>query len=208
MPRAYLPLLQELDQWQAEARREHPGVIPCRQGCSACCHGPFDISVADVALLVEAVTRLPDPVRRGVVAKAHEQVGAMLAIVPDWQPPYAIDAIGDDRFDELSDALETVPCPLLDAAGGCLAYERRPMLCRLIGLGLAAESGAVIENACPIQHRHPDYAALPPRPFRLDAFERDEERLKRAAAKRLFDGEDGSSYETTVAGAIVAWVGA
>jgi len=207
VPRTYLPLLHQLDDWQSAARRAHPGVIPCRRGCHACCHGPFDISVADVAVLVEAVTRLPDPTRRAVVARANEQMAAMLRIVPDWRPPFAIEAIGERRFDQVSDSLETAPCPLLASSGGCLVYEERPMVCRLMGIGMVAEDGAVIENGCPIQDRFPDYAALPPRPFRLGRWEAGEERAKRAAAARFLGDEDESSYETPIAAAIVAWVG-
>lgn len=44
---AYAQLLARLDQWFA-AGRAAGGVVPCRGGCTACCHGPFDISVADV----------------------------------------------------------------------------------------------------------------------------------------------------------------
>ncbi|MGH7536460.1 MAG: hypothetical protein ACREMG_12905 [Gemmatimonadales bacterium] len=57
---AYSLLLERLTEWFEEGRRQHPGVVPCRAGCTACCHGPFDISVADAELLREAVGRLPD----------------------------------------------------------------------------------------------------------------------------------------------------
>ena len=205
-PIRYLPLLEQFDRWQADTRTRHPGVIPCRTGCSACCHGPFDISIADVALVAEAVTLLPAEVRAGVLDRARSQVAAMQAIEPGWEAPFDIGAIGEARFDRISDELEELPCPLLDQAGGCLIYHDRPMICRLMGLGLITERGDVIENGCPIQERFPAYERLAPQPFPLEAWEVDEDEVKAGAAKRLGDG-GLVEYETTIAAAIVGGLG-
>lgn len=202
-PVRYLPLLEQLDDWQDAARARHPGVIPCRTGCSACCHGPFDISIADVALVTGAVAALPETVRAEVLDRARAQVAAMQAIEPGWQAPFDIATIGEARFDRISDELEELPCPLLDQAGGCLIYHDRPMICRLMGLGLITKRGDVIENGCPIQERFPAYERLAPQPFPLEEWETDEDEAKSEAAERFGDG-GLIEYETTIAAAI-AW---
>jgi Fe-S-cluster containining protein len=198
-------LLGQLDRWQEQARAEHPNVIPCRLGCDACCHGPFDISVADVELVVEAVAALPEDARLIVRREAERQAAAMVALEPTWGLPFEVAQIGEARFDRVSDALADLPCPLLDQRGGCRIYPRRPMICRMMGLGLATEAGDVIENGCPIQDRFPGYAALPPRPFPLAAWEAALDEVNAAAAERLLGDPNRAGYETTIAGAVVAW---
>ena len=44
----------------------------------------------------------------------------------------------------------------------------------LMGHAYAPDGRRTIENCCPIMHQFPDYAALPPEPFDLAAFEREE----------------------------------
>ena len=185
----------------------HPGVFPCRSGCTACCHGPFDISVADAALVASAVNRLAPGVQTGVVTRALAQLAAMSAIEPAWGAPYDIAAIGEARFDQLTDALADLPCPALDDHGACTIYTERPFVCRVMGLGMIVESGDVIDNACPIQEQFPAYAALPAEPFQLETFEASEAAAKLAAARRLFGDESRFGYETTVAAAIAIWRG-
>lgn len=201
----YLPLLTELDRWQAQAAKDHPGVIPCRAGCTACCHGPFDISIADVALLVDAVSRLPEPAREDVLVRARTHADAVLALAPEWSAPYDIRAIGDDRFDRLSDALATLPCPLLDQEGRCTIYDARPAVCRLMGLALINEHDDVIDNSCPIQDDFPTYRDLAPQFFALDAWEDSEASCRAAAAVQLTADAEAAGYETTIAMALMAW---
>jgi Fe-S-cluster containining protein len=152
----YRRLLERLDQWFAEGRRAAPIAVPCQGGCTACCHGPFDISIADAELVSQAVRRLPAAEQDTAVDRATALLNLMRAIEPGWAPPYEVAAIGDGRFDRLSEALASEPCPLLDGAGRCRIYDDRPLVCRLIGLSMVTAAGRVIENACPIQDRFPD----------------------------------------------------
>ena len=198
----YRLLLERLDRWFAEVR-DATGVIPCRAGCSACCHGPFDITVADVELVREGVAALPPDVQLEVVARAEAQLGAMQAADPSWRPPYAVADLGEERFDALIDRFADEPCPALDPAGQCRIYRHRPLVCRLIGLGMVTPVGRLIENACPIQEAFPAYAALPAYPFDLEAMELEEVECQRAAARRLFGDAGMEGYETTIAGAVV-----
>ena len=199
---AYRTLLRRLDEWFAEGRRAASTPIPCRGGCTACCHGPFDISVADAELVGDAVSRLPATERATVVGRADALLDRMRAIVPDWEAPYEVAAIGEDRFDRLSETLAREPCPLLDEAGRCRIYADRPLVCRLIGLGMVTPVGRVIENACPIQDRFPGYAELPPLPFDLEDFEEREMECLRDAAQRRFGDAERWGFETTIAAAL------
>jgi Fe-S-cluster containining protein len=192
----YRALLGRLDRWFAERSAAHPGVVPCRAGCADCCHGPFDISVADAALLADAFARLAPEVRAEVRRRAGRLLARARRIEPGWQPPIAVAALADDegdarRFDALCSALHDAPCPLLDDAGRCRVYADRPLVCRMIGLPMKTPRGRVIENACPIQGRFPGYAALPPQPFDLEPFEEEEAECLRDCSRSLFS-EGGS----------------
>lgn len=200
---AYRALLERLDRWFAEARMRNPGVIPCTGGCSACCHGPFDISVADAELLVEAVRALPDSERREVYQRATALLGRMAEQLPGWHPPHDIADVGEEAFDAMSDALAAEPCPLLGPDGGCRIYADRPLVCRLTGLGMVTPTGRTIENACPIQATFPAYEHLPPMSFDLEGFEVEEMEALLGAARRLLGTAAAAGYETTVAAAIV-----
>lgn len=202
-PAAYRELLERLDRWFAQARKARPGVIPCTGGCSACCHGPFDISVADAELLAAAVNALPDAERREIRSRAGGLFARMRAYLPDWDAPHDIASVGDDAFDRMSDALSAEPCPLLGEGGACRVYADRPFVCRITGLGMVTPAGRVIENLCPIQERFPAYRALAPVPFDLEGLEVDELDALQAAARRLLGSADRHDYETTIATAIV-----
>ena len=201
-PAAYRALLERLTQWFDKGRREHPGVIPCREGCSACCHGPFDVSVADMELLEVAVRALPEGDWLEVRRRAEELVARMEALEPGWIAPHPVADLGEARFDRLTDALAAEPCPLLDPDGRCRIYADRPLVCRLIGLGMHTPAGRVIENACPIQDRFPSYAELPPVGVDLESFEEVERACLVQAAGRRFGRPERWEFETTIAAVI------
>ena len=203
VPDDYPTLLEALDGWQDEAQRRHPGVIPCAPGCAACCHGPFDISVADAMVVRDTVRGLPQPIRNELLGRAAGQLERMQAIDPDLIAPFDVSRLGDARFDALVDGFAEEPCPALGEGSRCLIYPGRPMVCRMMGLGLETDTGDVIENACPIQDAFPAFAALPPQRFDLSSWERGEESARDQAATCLFGNDADSEYETTVAGAIM-----
>jgi Fe-S-cluster containining protein len=202
-PDTYRKLLTRLDAWFATARRDAGGIVPCREGCTACCHGPFDISVADAELIGEALDSMPAPDRARVTERAQALLARMRALEPGWSPPYAVDALGEDRFDRLTDALAAEPCPLLDETGRCGIYADRPLVCRMIGLGMRSSAGRTIDNACPIQERFPGYGSLAPAMFDLEAFEEVELVCLREAAARRFGDRERWGFETTIAAVFV-----
>lgn len=195
-------LLSRLDRWFEATAARHPGVIPCRAGCSACCHGPFDISAADVLLLREGLVTLPDGIRQQVAERGGRLLARMQAMAPEWAQPFDIASLGEDEFDILCEALAGEPCPLLDAEGRCRMYAFRPLVCRMIGLPLLTAEGEVLENACPIQEEFPAYASLDPVPFDLAALEEREVACQAAAAQALFGAPGRSGFETTIAAVV------
>ncbi|MEO5800892.1 MAG: YkgJ family cysteine cluster protein [Gemmatimonadales bacterium] len=174
----YPGLLADLDAWFREGvAAAGPGVVPCTTGCTACCHGPFDISPADAALVAEGVRQLAPDARATIVARAEEQLERYRDVLPEWQRPWDVTALGEEQFDLLSEALAELPCPALDAAGACGIYAHRPATCRLMGLSLITPEGDLLENACPIQADFPSYESLAPTPFDLLRFEYEAEEV-------------------------------
>ena len=193
----YLKLLSTLDDWFARGRAAAgPGVVPCARGCNACCHGPFDVSPADAALIAEGVAALPEPQRAAIRARAEAQLRRYSQLVPSWRAPFEVDALDEAAFDALTEKLASAPCPALAEDGGCAIHAHRPATCRLTGLGLLSRAGDVLENFCPIQSNFPAYAMLPPTAFDLQAFETEAARFDAQAAA-------AGHASTTVAGAIV-----
>jgi len=195
----YQETLQRLDRWFEETAKRHPGVIPCRSGCSACCHGPFDISAADTLLLREGLATLSPADRQTVRAKAESLLAGMREQGPAWQAPFDIADLGEERFDGIVESLADVPCPLLDDQGACRVYAWRPLVCRLIGLPMMTAEGEILENACPIQEQFPDYALLDPQLFDFGALQDREVGHNEEAAEVLFGSKDRAEFETTIA---------
>ncbi len=192
-PVTALPVLERIDRafWEAPP-------VPCRVGCTACCHGPFDISPADALTIAEGMMLLDDHTRARLLDRANAEIGAFQRIRPEWQAPFDVLALGDAGFDAIADLLATEPCPALDASGTCAIYQYRPSTCRLMGRAWAAEDGGVLANACPIQDVFPGYADMPAAAIQLDLIESALEEIDLDEAAR-------GSTATTIAGAIVRW---
>jgi Fe-S-cluster containining protein len=192
----YRQLLGDLDSWFAGGvTNAGPGVVLCRRGCGACCHGPFDISPADAELVATAIIHLDPAIRSTIRSHAAAQLGRYVELAPAWDAPWNVDAIDDDTFDRISDALADEPCPVLNDRGECLIYEARPATCRLTGLAMVTPLGDVLENVCPILHTSQAYAELNPALFDLARFE---DRAEDLDAVAMTNGW----VRTTVSGAI------
>lgn len=193
----YISLLTTLDTWFADGvAAAGTGVVPCRSGCTACCHGPFDISAADAREVARGVAALPPVVASSVRERAALQLRAGSDAAPAWQAPWQTFDAGEDAFDAMCDALATWPCPALDpTSGACLIHAHRPATCRLTGLSLRTDEADILENVCPIQAQFPDYAALVATPFDLMRFELN-------AAEHDLAAMEEAWYSTTVAGAV------
>lgn len=158
----YLRALQPVDDAfvAAAAVEGHP----CRPGCDACCHGPFDIGAADAWLLVEGLGSLPDEARAASMRRIATAAGRQRAHLGVGSgEPVSVSLLGDDRFDELCDELHQEPCPLL-VDGRCQVYPFRPQTCRMTGARYVEEPEGVdgtveLDMGCPIDLTK-DYAAI------------------------------------------------
>lgn len=197
----YRDLLTTLDAWFAEGVAvAGPGVVPCRSGCNACCHGPFDISAADAREVARGVASLAPHVGQEIIDRAKRQLHAGRDVIPQWQAPWRPVEVGEDAFDAMCDALASAPCPALDSeSGSCLIHAHRPATCRLTGLSLRTVEDDVLENVCPIQSEFPDYLVLAATPFDLMRFELE-------AAEHDLEAMEEGWHSTTVAGAMAGLI--
>ena len=123
----------------------------------------------------------------------------MKKLAPGWDLDQGLAGIPEEEFDRVSEAMADQPCPLLDDRGACRIYADRPMICRMIGLGIVTPGGRVIENACPIADDFPDYALLPAEPLDLEGLEELEHACLEAASVALFGTPAQAHFETTIA---------
>ena len=138
---SYRLLLAEIDAWFAACLAAAPqGTLACRQGCSACCRGLFDITLLDAFLLKEGFAQLSETIREQVLARCRPRLVELQQRWPRLHPPYLLNTLPDDGWEEMPEGDET-PCPLLGADGLCLVYPFRPMTCRLHGLPNIDHSG-------------------------------------------------------------------
>lgn len=127
----------------------------------------------------------------------------MVQLEPGWDTIRGIEALGEEAFDRLSETLGDEPCPMLNPSGQCRVYAFRPLVCRIMGLGIRTPTGREIDNACPIMEQFPLYQALPPELLDLESLEQDEAAYLEASAVEMFGSPLRSGFETTIALAIV-----
>src|ERR1700686_2508459 len=85
-------LVQIVDQALAEATRRSGSWLVCREGCTQCCHGPFEISQLDAHRLRQGLAELEshDPRRAGAV-RERARHAARLTNFTDDDPCPALD---------------------------------------------------------------------------------------------------------------------
>lgn len=137
----YRILLGEVDEWFRTCLELHPDMIACRNGCSECCRGLFDITLLDGYYLKQGFDRLPETLKTELELAATRRLESLSHINPAFAEPWLLNAISEDNWDELMPEEDETPCLLLSESGGCLVYENRPMTCRLNGIPLIDVSG-------------------------------------------------------------------
>jgi Fe-S-cluster containining protein len=149
---AFIPfssLHDRTTRWFARAHAALLEALPCRRGCSACCHGPFAITVLDVLELRRGLASLDPSVRRGLDERARAQVAAFDAADSRLRESPFLDGWNDADQDALAERFTELPCPALGADGSCLVYAHRPVTCRT--MGIPTETGGTVEGACAVQ---------------------------------------------------------
>ena len=128
MSDSYRELLDRADAFFDDIRDTQPANLECRVGCTGCCHGLFEISLADVTVLIEGLRTLEPPLRDDLVTSAKRAMD-------ETSHPVLREAATEVKtafFDRAGD----VPCPALGPAGECRIYAFRPLACRTFGLPL------------------------------------------------------------------------
>jgi Fe-S-cluster containining protein len=126
--------LKEIEAWYLRARASQGRHMHCGNGCALCCHGLFDISVADALLVAEAFAGLPAEQKAAVEGRARVIQERICAAAPALAPPYILDSVLEEQLDVIVEHAMSPPCVFLGAQHECLIYERRPLACRLEGL--------------------------------------------------------------------------
>ncbi|MDD2897149.1 MAG: YkgJ family cysteine cluster protein [Desulfuromonadaceae bacterium] len=137
----YGSLLREVDEWFRRCMNLHPGMIACRNGCSECCRGLFDITLLDGYYLKRGFDRLPQSVKSELILAASRRLERLSLINTEFIEPWLLNVIPDEDWDELMPEEDETPCLLLSEKGECLVYDYRPMTCRLNGIPLIDVSG-------------------------------------------------------------------
>ena len=137
----YGTLLGEVDVWFQRCHDLYPAHIACHNGCSACCRGLFDVTLLDALYLKRGFDRLPEAQKTVISAGAGQRLHQLSRINPAFGAPWLLNSIPEEEWDELMPEEDETPCLLLSPTGGCLAYDHRPMTCRLNGIPLIDISG-------------------------------------------------------------------
>jgi Fe-S-cluster containining protein len=139
-------LLVSIDTWFSSVMARYPDLIRCGRGCSGCCRGLFDITLADALLLQRGLADLTELPRSAVLVRAPARLVELQRQWPDLEPPYILNLRPEQEWELLMPDDDETPCPLLDDDGTCLLYDCRPMTCRLHGLPLIDISGEVMHD--------------------------------------------------------------
>jgi Fe-S-cluster containining protein len=137
----YNQLLEEVDRWFAACQAEHPGLISCGHGCSACCRGLFDITILDALYLKQGFDLLPVDEQEGVLRKSTDRLSLLSSLYPEFVSPWILNRIPEEQWETMMPEEDDTPCVLLSEDGACLVYAHRPMTCRLNGIPLVDVSG-------------------------------------------------------------------
>jgi len=123
-----LPIFEQADHWFRRARASLLEALPCRNGCSRCCIGPFPITMLDVDELQRGMAALPSERRAGIVERAVRQTTAIQAAYPQLGDDRKLDDWSDQVIDELMTRFADLPCPLskMTAPAASTRFDRSP----------------------------------------------------------------------------------
>jgi Fe-S-cluster containining protein len=140
--------LADVGRWFDSVRRTQGDRMQCGRGCALCCHGLFDISLPDALELARGLALLPPAVFEEVRSKADETQRNILSSAPELKPPYFLKVLSDRKVDEVVANAHARRCPLLGSNNECLAYEYRPLACRLEGIPMVDSRDGLFGDWC------------------------------------------------------------
>lgn len=126
--------------------------FPCKKGCTQCCNDYIEITETEFAIVMDAISELPEDVQGKIMDKAKEYTDLFKSSHIDYYN--TINKVGyktkkinlmhellsDGKKDEFIEKAAIpssfrVPCLFLDDGGNCLVYKNRPIICRSWGTG-------------------------------------------------------------------------
>jgi Fe-S-cluster containining protein len=140
--------LKEVESWYGRIRAAHEDRMECGRGCSRCCHGLFDISIADALLVAGAFAALAPESKAAVQRSALEIEGRISSTAPDLPPPYLLDVLTEEKIDAIVDAAQAPPCVFLGTGGKCRIYASRPLACRIEGIPMVDTRDGLFGDWC------------------------------------------------------------
>jgi len=138
--------------WFDKVREKYSAQMQCGKGCTACCHGLFEISLADAAEVARGFSELPPQVQREVHSRASHLQARIKSMTTDVPEPTLVGE-DDPLIDRIVDAFDNPPCPFLGNAGECMIYEHRPLTCRLEGVPMIDVRDGLFGDWCELNFK-------------------------------------------------------
>lgn len=127
----YEELRNQVDEVFARMKNDFPLEVKCDNGCTDCCYALFDLSLVEALYLNLKFSQLPSQVRNEVLLEADKADRKIHKIKKTLSKAQSE---GQDEKELLEKASrEKVRCPLLKD-DKCVAYQDRPITCRLYGI--------------------------------------------------------------------------
>ncbi len=142
--RNYGVFLEQTSALFGSAVRKHN--VKCRRGCNECCsNGFFDITLLDALHIRASLEKVPEPVRKRLVARANEQLDILeKKNAFSRKDPIIRSLAGIDLVSRRSGKMS---CPALEN-GACVIYEHRPHICRIFGPTVRGKRRFVCIEGC------------------------------------------------------------
>src|SRR5215470_9050885 len=89
-----------IDGWFKQVRETYANQMQCGKGCTACCYGLFDISLADAVEVACGFQKLTLPLQHEIDSEAEQLYQRVASASPDFSAPILF-AEDDTRIDEI-----------------------------------------------------------------------------------------------------------
>ncbi len=132
----YEAIIGEADQVFNTVKAKFSENVRCEKGCSDCCHALFDLTLVEALYLnKQFLERFSGKAKSEVLARADEADRLVHRLKRDAFKAAKEGASAQAILAEM--AKVRVRCPLLDDAGACQMYDKRPVTCRIYGVPTA-----------------------------------------------------------------------
>jgi Fe-S-cluster containining protein len=192
-----------IDGWFKQVREKYANQMQCGKGCTACCYGLFDISLADAVEVARGFQKLPPPLQHEIYSEAEKLYQRIASASPDSSTPILF-AEDDTRIDEIVDSADSPKCPFLGSAGECRIYDHRPLACRLEGVPVVDIRQGLFADWCELNFKEgiPEGSTVD---FQQDYDQIDAIQEARSASVAEHAGVDGPRTVTFIPSVIVEY---